>query len=566
MQKFIFSGTCYKRVIMGCLQSIPRWKEAKCGIIYAILFSFALVLSAIVRPIAWGREPYKQSHIPIFNIKNVLFVFIIFVIILFLWKILFRSWNKVIFLKENTEKNVFRKTFVFVLSSWSVAWMIHFPGTGMNDTVNIIKNAINDIQPLFHSLLINMIMHKVESITGSMLIGYATFVLLQMVLFALIVAYTAKWLSEKCGGVRKEVLMIYSVFFAVTPIVANYAIVIVKDSMYSYATLMILPCLIDIMDTKGAWIKDRRNDLLFTVVLIVTAFTRSHGEIIALIIVIGCIIKLSGFRSFFVKDLILLVLISELLATVKRNSPLEDVRFRDAMSIPMVQIAAVVSNEGIIQDEQMQALEKIAPLHIWKDKYSFSIVDPIKYNSEFDNQTLNENKVEFLRLWFELGVQNIPLYIKSYLFHTYGFWNLNSSNQWIWFGGQSIFFSTCNNTSDEWWNEYVAEQGFENKGIFGNGLSEILKEIYRFIFTFFGGGQMFWILLLLVSFCLQKKSPNIAVYGVLLLNWFSLMVAAPSSYPYRYVFWFVVALPFLLIYFKIVNERHVIALSDSVPL
>ena len=46
--------------------------------------------------------------------------------------------------------------------------------------------------------------------------------------------------------------------------------------------------------------------------------------------------------------------------------------------------------------------------------------------------------------------------------------------------------------------------------------------------------------------------------GVMLLNWGSMMGAAPISYAYRYVFYLVVCLPFLLIYFKTENERQTI--------
>ena len=536
-------------------------KTDRCGVIYAIISAFVFVLSVIIRPIAWNKEPYKQIHLSIFTLKNLMLFLCLAVMFFLVWEILFCLWNKKIFLKESPVKVVFKKTFFFVLFFWSIAWMIHFPGTGMNDTVNIINKAIDGLQPLLYSLLVNLVMHKVESITGSMLTGYAAYVLLQMIIFALIVAYTAEWLSKR--GVRKEVLLIYKVFFALTPIVANYAIVVVKDSMYAYLTLLILPCLIDIIDTKGNWITRKGNDLLFAVTLIAVAFMRSNGQLIAVIILLCCIVKCAKSREVFVRDLILLVLISELLAAVKSNALPEDISFREAMSVPMIQIAAVVANEGKIYEEQEQVLEKFVPINIWRDKYSFSNVDPIKFNSEFDNQYLNENKMEFLKVWVELGIQNIPLYIRSYLFHMYGFWNLNSSNQWAWYGGQSIFFTTCNNTSDAWWNEYVTEHGFDNRGIFENMISEALKEKYRYVFVFFGAGQLFWIFLMLISFCVQKKSRNMIVFGVVLMNWVSMMGAAPISYAYRYVFYMVASLPFMLVYFKIENERQTISNTNK---
>lgn len=532
------------------------FKTYRWGMIYAVLAACAFVLSVIMRPIAWNQEPYKQIRLSVFTFKNLILFLGTAAIFFLLWKILFRLWNKKIFLKKNDAKGVFKKTFFFVLPFWGMAWMIHFPGTGMNDTVNIIDHAIDGLQPLLHSLLVNLVIHKAEKITGSMLTGYAVYVLLQMIVFAAIVAYTAEWLAKR--GVRKKVLIAYNVFFAITPIVANYAIVIVKDSLYSYVTLLILPCIIDMTDTGGGWIKSERNDLLFTIALMAVAFMRSNGELIAFIVLLYCIVKFDRLRGIFIRDLVLLVMISELLSSVKSNALQEDISFREAMSVPMVQMAAVVANEGKISEEQIQTLEKFAPISIWRDKYSFSNVDVVKFSGEFNNQYLNENKAEFLKIWLELGVQNVPLYIRSYLFHMYGFWNLNSSNQWGWGGGQSIFFTTCNNTSGAWWNEYVTEHGFDNRGIFENRVSQALKDRYRYIFVFFGGGQLFWILLLLISFCAQKKAGNAIVLGVMLLNWGSMMGAAPISYAYRYVFYLVVCLPFLLIYFKTENERQTI--------
>ena len=150
---------------------------------------------------------------------------------------------------------------------------------------------------------------------------------------------------------------------------------------------------------------------------------RSNGELIAFIVLLYCIVKFDRLRGIFIRDLVLLVMISELLSTVKSNALQEDISFREAMSVPMVQMAAVVANEGKISEEQIQTLEKFAPISIWRDKYSFSNVDVVKFSGEFNNQYLNENKAEFLKIWLELGVQNVPLYIRSYLFHMYGFWN-----------------------------------------------------------------------------------------------------------------------------------------------
>lgn len=80
--------------------------------------------------------------------------------------------------------------------------------------------------------------------------------------------------------------------------------------------------------------------------------------------------------------------------------------FVESLSIPIQQVARVVVTEGNINNEQMKLIEKILPKEDIKQNYAALIVDRLKWHENFNEKYLEEHKPEYLKLWFELFLQN----------------------------------------------------------------------------------------------------------------------------------------------------------------
>ena len=521
-----------------------------------IIFSFAAsicwVLALEILPVAKNEVSYVNSPLVICKIENIFFFFIFFFLAMTIWYLGY--WLvKYIQVKWKKEEGVYNRKIIFIMSStiffsWSICWMTYFPGVAMNDTINMVKNPLScaATQPLFYSLIVNGIMHSMKNITGNLMIGWATFVLGQMIVFVAIIIFGMCLLVKK--KVRKEFVLIYVAYYALIPINADYAIAVVKDSMYAYATFLFIICLVQIEDSTGEWLSNRLNCNVFIMSAIAMAFTRNNGKIILIIALIYCAIKWKNKFGVIIHLLLLITMISFFVNTIVFNASSEQCSFRESMSVPLIQMGAVIANDGVISDEQKERLNEYLPIELWKENYRFSFTDPIKFSSEFDNKYLNDNKMDFLMLWTELGIQNIKIYIKSYLYHTYGFWNLITDVDWASPGGQSVFFKTCNNTRNASQNEYVANNGLENINLWPEKYGQVIDDFYLWGCNFFGIGQVFWIYVLFWSYLIKdRKYKYILINVILLLNWLSMMVAAPTSNPVRYLYLLILILPFMLL-------------------
>ena len=98
------------------------------------------------------------------------------------------------------------------------------------------------------------------------------------------------------------------------------------------------------------------------------------------------------------------------------------------MSVPLVQMAATVVWNGNISEDEEEVLYAVLPEEKWRQNYAFAFVDPIKFDEHFDNLYLAAHKKEFLQTWASMLKKNLTIYVKAYLYHTYGNWSLAAYN------------------------------------------------------------------------------------------------------------------------------------------
>ena len=96
----------------------------------------------------------------------------------------------------------------------------------------------------------------------------------------------------------------------------------------------------------------------------------------------------------------------------------------EALSIPSQQIAAVISYNRTLTDEQYELLSKVVEVDKIKDAYLNCVSDPVKdLVRETDNQQyIVDHKGEFIKLYLQLGMKYPDIYLRSYLDQTEGYW------------------------------------------------------------------------------------------------------------------------------------------------
>lgn len=249
--------------------------------------------------------------------------------------------------------------------------------------------------------------------------------------------------------------------------------------------------------------------------------------------------------------MILFVVTTSFSICEKKLKP-NDVNFREAIGVPLAQIGAVLVTDGYISETDRETLNNLLPLDIWREGYSYSFADSIKFNSSFNNQWLNENKGKFISAWFSILRDNFGTYIKAYLCHTYGFWNISPLNITSIDYTQSYFRRVNNNTSDDsFWGEFCTTNNLKNSDISYGTVREQVDAMFRVGFCInliLGVGIMFWLCVwCMIELIIYKKYKICFVFLPTLLNWATLMVAAPASFIYRYGFYLVLSCPILFL-------------------
>lgn len=451
-------------------------------------------------------------------------------------------------LKE-ADKYVFVRSFLMVMVCWGIWFWVYFPGTGMNDTINCIMSFHNDNQTLIYQLIIYYGINGLTKLTSNMTISYALMTFAQMVLMSLIVAWIAKWLCNK--GMRRIFVNLFIIYYALMPVVADYSITLVKDTLFGFCMMAVIPHLYDLINKYGEPMKDKKFYFTFLFTLLGICVLRSNGKFIVLILLLLLLIARIKNKRHILTMLGIVIAINSCISVGEDKIIVgEDANFRESVSVPLAQIGAVLVTDGYISDEDKDVLSNLLPLDTWEEAYRLSFVDLIKFNQNFDNNWLNQNKGKFISTWFSVLKSNFEVYLKSFLCHTYGFWNISPFSPTDY--TQSYFTEINNNTGeDSWWGEFCTANNLSNREFSATSITGCIDNLLRYsvkINLCLKPGILFWIIIcFMLMLTIYKKYQMCFIFMSAILNWATMMIAAPGSYIYRYSFYLVLSLPVLLV-------------------
>lgn len=532
-------------------------RRQKWILLYSILFGVIVICTKEVFPASlalWNGSECLKHNLNFISIPN-LFIFIISFLFSFhiLNVLLHVDLNNKITQNQTVAfpQNIFIFSFVFNMIIWGIWLLVYFPGTGMNDTINaLISPTGTDIQPIIYQFMISFLIHNLGTLLGNPTWGYATTVILQMLLMSFVISYILAWLVTI--GVNNRVIYFLAIYYALMPAIGDYSIALLKDTLFSLSVLSLVALLYNIVKSNGEALSHFKTIFLMSCSIFVMLITRANGFIVAISIIILLLIVYKFYRKPVVTLLLIVIISNSCISFVKEKYYSSDSSFQEMCSVPMVQIGAVLNSNGQIHPEDKTVLENILPLEEWKNGYSFSFVDRIKFNSSFSREYLNDHKTEFLASWARILKDNLSMYIKSYMYHSYGFWNVSPFNAFSTDYTQSYFTKINNNTSeDSYWAKYLNEIGLQNIRIFPEKIFSFLNTFLTISFRLsllLSPGMMIMIVFAQMALLFTKQKWKSCIYLLpLVIIWLTMMLASPASMIYRYSFYLVLTLPCTMI-------------------
>lgn len=526
-------------------------KKYKTGRLQFLLFAISVGIAAMctyqLNPAATDKINFLRYDIDIVNKKGLL-VFAVFVILAYAIIYFVEKYGKrgsVLSKHPVNERSVFLKTFTVCLIVWGGLFLLYFPGTGMNDTINCLMGFWqNTLQPAMFQVIIYGVFQGIFFMCKNATIAYAIIVILQIFAASYVVANYLRWIARK--GIAKWLLILNMIYIMAMPLIGNYTIALLKDTWFTYALFLLLPNIYDLIHgEKTCWWQ-------IVVAVFFVWFSRSNGKLVLVPIMVVLFIFLKRQRKHLAILLISLVVLNSGLNYAKNvRFGGYDESFRESMSVPLVQMAATVVWNGNISEEEEEVLYAVLPEEKWRQNYAFAFVDPIKFDEHFDNLYLAAHKKEFLQTWASMLKKNLTIYVKAYLYHTYGNWSLAAYNTNAVDKTQSIFLKLNNNTGDtSIWGEYLTSISLKNHSLLPNDMTELLQGFYDNACEWnlwLTPGIMFLLLNLCTCIAWKNKRYKLMLtFLPLYLCWGCMMVASPASMIYRYSFYILLSLPFVL--------------------
>ena len=498
--------------------------------IFSCLFSLFLTFGNIK-----AVEIFESYNIPI-----IIFYIISFLGYYYLIKnilLLIYDKTKNMSLTKGKKKEISKKKFIILITLIGFILYLpylfeYFPGITSFDTYTqldqILGNTLySNHHPIIHTMVIKFFFEIGCFIFKSKTIGILFFTIFQM-LFVSFTFSNVLYLLYK-NNVKKLYLILLFIFYYIVPYNALYSITAYKDVIFSCLVLLFILFLYNNKDSELTILK--KIELVLLTILV--CLFRTNGLFAVILFLLVLFIKyLKKYKEFiiYISSGLIISFIFNIFITNIFN--VQKVGSIESLSIPLQNIAYVVKNNGNISDNEYKELNKIMDIKKVNELYDEDYVDPIKNMvKSYNNGYIEENKLEFIKLWFNIGIKNINMYIKSYVYQTSGYWYHNY--------GVNTF-----PTYDNYDNLGIYHKNY-NISIVSKILNVLMYLNRAFQHVFYSNALSIYIIIYSLYYLIRKNKYRIYIYPIIFI-WLTLLIATPVGYEFRYQYSVFISFPFIL--------------------
>lgn len=538
---FILIGAvCYFR-----LKETLEKDRRRSGITFFLSFIFALFLVI-------GERLETLEN---FNITEVRHYVIIFFCTVFLKPFIEKGWqwleegkikNSDIIKRENSH---FIRNSVILFLCWFPVFLAFYPGAFVYDArdefIQVADGKYTTHHPLIHVLLLGKSLVWGEKVSGSYNAGIVCYTIIQMIITAMVLAYTVEFIRRKNNNRIPEGMIL--AFYGIFPVIPMYAVCSSKDTYFTVFLLLTMVKLLEFYEEKDEFLKKKRNIGLFILAAALMMLFRNNG-IYAYILWIAA----AGTGIFLEKNnpgkkkiqYIILLLIPIFLSFVVNKGLAEGLQAQkggaqEIMTVPIQQLARVYKYAPeTFSEEEKEILYEILPkeeLHLYTPRIS----DLLK--SKFNNHEFRANPGKYLTLWGKIGIRKPAIYINAWLLTSYGYWYPDGVINV--YGGNQIYTTAYEESSYfgfETEPPGIRESKFSQLESFYQKISlELFQQKLPGVSMLFSPGFLFWLVSFFMGYYLWKKRTKI-LFPLLLPFFVWLTVLAGPTYLVRYVliWWF----------------------------
>lgn len=530
--------------LKGILSGVYSKKDYWCAVPVSVVVSIAQVIGHLV-----DMDSKSVGNIGLFDVVciPILLIFYMAVMLLLLGYIKSRTSDGRS-ARQRIDRHLFNRKYSYIvlvliiILCYMPYYLTLFPGNMGKDTFESIDMCLNNIawsnhHPVFYTLLMDAVIgltSKVCSLTVSM----GLFTLLQMILCACTYAYVVQRISAHIGDVWAILALL---LYALHPVSAMFAMYLSKDVLFSCALVMLICAMWDVLvkESVRGWIR-------VDVFLLLTMLLRNNG--IFIVVLLGIVLFIVFLKGSIKKSakcgvhfmaavavFALFRLVTGAILDVNSSS------FAESLSVPLQQVGYVIVNDGdSIAEADAEYLSRLMPFEDVERAFTLGYTDTYKFDAAFDDEYLNADKGAFMKTWVHMLPTHFDEYVKAYLAQTIGYWHYGETN------------TLC--TEGVWEDNTVQVAGIDiiekMTGVsFRTVISKLMlgmrKAPILCIFTSMAMQLYALIIYMSISVWMGNGKKEIICSLPLLLLWITVMIAAPASCLFRYMYPFFMMWPFI---------------------
>lgn len=507
--------------------------------IISLVLSILLVLGRVLYNLRY--DSVTNSLNEFISIKSLIFIIGISSLIYVIFSIVLTRMIKYKSNTSNNINNVFMISFIIMFAVYLVYYLIYFPGILTGDSIDeinmILGNVtLNDHHTIFHIIFLYIPFKLTSIFTNNINICVGVTTLTQIIIMSLILAYSINYLYKR--NTPKYILIGIITYYALLPINGFYSITLWKDIIFSLLiVLLTIECQKLIEKKNNITIK---NSYTFIIISILAILSRNNAIYMYIILALLTIII---FRKRIITVLLMFIIIFSTYYTIKgplyNYFNIEKSSSSEYIAIPLQQIGRMAYKNVKFTKYEETEINKVIPVSRLKELYSPEIVDPIKFDKEYNSKAFEKNKLKYLKLWLGLCIKHPAIAVESYLTSTLGYW-YPGVEYWV-----TIDIIDENNL------------GIKNTSIVPKSIRNRFSKIRNSNIPLIGFtrciGFCLWIIFLLMYVAIKRNRKEVLYSFIPVVGiWITLLIATPVIAEFRYIYCAYLCLPVFigLIYSK----------------
>lgn len=441
-------------------------------------------------------------------------------------------------------------------------YLMYYPTWLSNDAVWQIQQVLGWVpgsnhHPYFHTLILKALFMTGYQLSGTYTGGAAFYTFFQILVMAMAFAFFLYQLYKR--GTRILWLVLALIFYAFLPVNAVLTICMGKDEFFTVSLLFFAWMTVEFdLEKNDQYAKQekitRRRGILRWVAYFATGLLvcllRSNGIFIFFGTMLVSVIYKMVRGKFPVRTFACMAAV--LLCYMIYHGPVLNALYVEppdtieGLTMPTQHILCAYLKGGELTEEEIGMIDRVVPVDEVGEYYNPWLFDIVKdfIRTSGDQQVIADNKWEYFKLWFRVGLRNPLQYMVAEVRQTAGYWAYHTRDYQYLYTEYYMVDNPFEMTTQRKLFSYNQELAMHD---FLMGFQDFYNKVWSL-------GLNTWVMVFGIAYMMYDRR-NMMIYVPFIMMLVTLLLAAPVYNEFRYAYGLFTALPFLLSYSFGVREN-----------